>query len=86
VKEKACIDAQSEITRIEGAVSVFTDELSAYSSIWFASPEYTASKTIINEIDAETGRISSCKTLAAFLKMFPNPTTEEVEIFDNSRR
>lgn len=85
VKEKACIDAQSEITRIEGAVSVFTDELSAYSSIWFASPEYAESKQRVNEIDVKNGRIRSCKTLAAFLKMFPNPTTEEVAMFDKSR-
>ena len=86
VKEKARINAKTEITEIEGEVSVFTDELSAYSSIWFASPEYAESKSKINDIDVKNGRIRSCKTLAAFLKMFPNPSSEEVEIFDNSRR
>lgn len=85
VKEKARIHAKSEITEIEGDISVFTDELSAYSSIWFASPEYAESKSKINDIDIKNGRIRSCKTLSAFLKMFPNPSAEEVEIFDSNR-
>jgi hypothetical protein len=61
------------------------DEIISYKKEWEASTDGQIQKQIVAEIDAKNVQIRNCKTVVEFLKLCPNPTTEEMKIFDSNR-